>query len=151
MNYRKHRNNRTNLFFMEILSSILILSLCMTICIRLFSASWQNRKQAREWNHIQELIINVSELFKTCSDSASVFSEYLPNGMIDNDSMVYYYNSDWTISDSSDSFYQMCLIPSFDETEKKLEIAFYQNDTELYKTEIRYPIFSVLEKEAVHE
>ena len=42
--------SRTSLFLMELILSILLFSLCSTVCVRLFTQSWQMQKKAEALN-----------------------------------------------------------------------------------------------------
>jgi len=54
-------HSKSSLFLMEMILSILILALTCTACIRIFAAAKTQRKEARELNHIQELVTSAGE------------------------------------------------------------------------------------------
>lgn len=49
-------HSKSSLFLIEMILSILILALTCTICVRIFAAAKTQREEARELNHIQELV-----------------------------------------------------------------------------------------------
>lgn len=50
-----YNHSKSTLFLMEMILSILILSLTCTACVQIFAAARNNREKARQYNHIQEL------------------------------------------------------------------------------------------------
>ena len=49
-------HSKSSLFLIEMILSILILALTCTVCVRIFAAAKTQREEARELNHIQELV-----------------------------------------------------------------------------------------------
>lgn len=140
--------SKSSLFLMELISSVLILSLCTTVCIRIFAASWEARKQAREWNHIQECITNAAEILEATSGTEEEFLSFLPDGRIDNSSVLYYYDSAWNPVEAENAVYEMRIVPKITDIGKEIQITFSgylsQEDTVLYETSIRYPVLPSL-------
>ncbi|MBR2527393.1 MAG: hypothetical protein IKE58_02835 [Blautia sp.] len=62
--HRIRSHSKSNLFLMEMILCLLFLSLTCSVCIRLFAAAYENRRQARNLNHIQEYSTTVAELLK---------------------------------------------------------------------------------------
>ena len=52
-----YNHSKSTLFLMEMILSILILSLTCTACVQIFAAARNNREKARQYNHIQELTV----------------------------------------------------------------------------------------------
>ena len=63
-------HSKSSLFLMEMILSILILALTCTACIRIFAAAKTQRKEARELNHIQELVTSAGETLEGWTDSS---------------------------------------------------------------------------------
>ncbi len=57
-------HSKSSLFFIEMILSILILALTCTVCVRIFAAAKTQREEARELNHIQELVTSAAKLWK---------------------------------------------------------------------------------------
>lgn len=144
---KKYPSSRSSLFLIELILSVLILALCTTVCIRIFAASWQDRRQAREWNHIQELLTNTAEIFEATDGSAEALLQYLPSGSIDNGEVLYYYTSVWDSADAENAVYKLSLYPQTFDDWKSLQISFFHLDkneaTLLYETELHVPVFSI--------
>ena len=54
-------HSKSSLFLIEMILSILILALTCTVCVRIFAAAKTQREEARELNHIQELVTSAGE------------------------------------------------------------------------------------------
>ena len=67
-------HSKSSLFLMEMILSILILALTCTACIRIFAAAKTQRKEARELNHIQELVTSAGETLEGWDGQLSSFT-----------------------------------------------------------------------------
>jgi hypothetical protein len=54
-------HSKNSLFLVELIFSLLFLSLSCAICLQVFAAAYTNRMEARQWNHIQELTTTAGE------------------------------------------------------------------------------------------
>lgn len=144
------QDHKSSLFLLEMIFSILVLALCSAACIRLFAVSWQNRREARAWNHIQELTINFSEILEAGDGSMDSFLTFYPEGERSSKSLLYYYDLSFQPAQDTDAVYQLEVSPSLSQGEKSITLRFLQApDTLLYEKEIRYPVFSSEEEEEV--
>ena len=55
-------HSKTSAFPHEMLFVLLFLGLACSICVQLFASSYLYRTNAREYNHIQELLTSVGEI-----------------------------------------------------------------------------------------
>ena len=60
-------HSKSSLFLIEMILSILILALTCTVCVRIFAAAKTQREEARELNHIQELVTSAGETLEAVS------------------------------------------------------------------------------------
>ena len=67
-------HSKSSLFLIEMILSILILALTCTVCVRIFAAAKTQREEARELNHIQELVTSAGE---TLEGSAFIIYQYI--------------------------------------------------------------------------
>lgn len=135
-----------SLFLIELILSILILSLSAAICLPVFASAWENRKKAREWKQIQEIVTNASELLEASDGRAETYLENLPFGVIDKENVLYYYDAMWMPADSADAVYTCSLTPSLTDTKKALHIQVFSSGSTndlLYEIEVSYPVFSI--------
>ena len=164
---QKSQGSRSGLFLIELILSLLVLSLVSTVCIRLFAASWENRKTAREWNHIQELTVNAAEILEAGNGSAEEFAVMFASGgfttagaedalteeltedaltgeLAENvfaDSHVeFYFNSGWQPCTEADASYVLQIQLLHESWSKGMELTFLNSAGDiLYQQEIRYP------------
>ena len=146
MSYKKP-NSGNSLFLIEMLFSLLILALACAACIRIFAASEINRQTARELNHIQELVISVGEMTEGWDGEISSVEALFPGGSFSGTTGTYYYNKDWELCDSQDSFYRMELSLNASHQKKTADICIFSNPEKiLYQTTFSFP-FLLNEKE----
>ena len=60
---KSRHNSGTSLFLMEMILTLLFLSLSSAACIQIFAAARKSRLQAEQWNQIQALTTSVGEAF----------------------------------------------------------------------------------------
>lgn len=150
-------HSKTSLFLMEMILSLLFLSLAACVCVQIFVSAKSAREQAREWNHIQELTVSVGEFLEGSKGTPEEFLSLYPMGQQQENHLSYYFDSSWNLLShkelSSDavehSSYQYCMKLTFlsEKREKKVLLHFYKKEQELYQQEISFPLFS-LRKEA---
>lgn len=133
-------HSKSSLFLMEMLLSLLILALACTACVRLFAAARLQRQMAREYNHIQELIISAGELLEGWDGQSDSFALLLPYGEKEGDVLVCCYDQNWQNCSLEAAAYRMELLPTLLETEKQAQLTFYNaSGTELYGITLRFP------------
>jgi hypothetical protein len=137
---RRQSLGHSGLFLLELLFCILILLLCSTACIRLFAAAWQNRSDARAYNHIEELTTNFCEIFEGSDGTMDDILRFYETGCPEETSLLYYYDRSWNDAKQEDAVYTLTLTPSVSEKEKTLHLVFSgADDSILYELEVRYP------------
>ena len=139
-------HSKTSLFLMEMIISLLILSLTACICVQIFAKAKSAREQAREWNHIQELTVTAGEFLEGSNGSPEEFLSLYPEGYSEEGSLLYYYDSQWNTSSESDSRYCMELIFSQEPKEKTVSLSFYEKEELLFQKNISFPLFSAREE-----
>lgn len=73
-----YNHSKSTLFLMEMILSILILSLTCTACVQIFAAARNNREKARQYNHIQELTVCAEEVLEGWDGRNETFTDLLP-------------------------------------------------------------------------
>jgi hypothetical protein len=126
---------------MEMFFSLAILALAGTVCIQIFFLAYTSRRQAREWNHIQEITTSVGEILEgTLADADSILT-LLPGGEKDGETLFYSYDREWNICSSDQSFYSLKLIFAHEKQKKQASLTFTDRQgQELYQTDISFPI-----------
>lgn len=133
-------HSKTGLFLMEMILSLLILSLASAACIQIFGAAYKNRAKARELNHIQELTLTVGEILEGCDGKAGTILALLPEGTTENGILKYYYDTNWQSCTAADAVYQMHLSPTDNALKKGGNLSFYDAaGNELYNLSLRFP------------
>lgn len=139
---------KTPLFLMEMILSLFILSLAAAVCVQIFAAAHQNQQKARDWNHIQELTIAMSELLEGSDGNPQFFLANLPGGMAKGNLLAYYYDKDWIPCEESAYTYQMTAALTTSSADKAMQLSFLdKKGNSLYRLNVRYPCLKVLEKE----
>ena len=135
---------------MELILSLLILSVAASACVQVFAAAWQDRRKAREWNHIQELVICASEILEGSDGSPEAFLAHLPGGNAEGHTLTYSYDGDWNLSSPQTAVYQLTAVLEAGEQIKKIGLSFLTVETGeiLYQLEVQYPI--LLNKKELH-
>lgn len=137
---RKSFGSRSSLFLIELILSLLVFALVSTVCIRFFGASWKNRTAAREWNHIQELTVNASEILEAGDGRIEDFCLLFPDGVIKDSGMDIFYDSRWASCDEEHAVYTLQLQITLEKYTKTMDVVFLdKNGNVLYQQEIRYP------------
>lgn len=121
-------HSKSSLFLMEMIFSLLFLALVSAICVRIFAASYQNRRQAREWNHIQELVTSAGEILEGSDGTADAFLTFLPNGEKNEKSLSYYYDKRWNPCARENALYRMTVTLTPSAKEKTAAVAFFRTD-----------------------
>lgn len=135
-------HSKSGLFLMELIISLLFLSLTCTMCIRLFADARLSQKKAQELNHIRELTTSVGEILEGSSPEPEIFSSLLSGGTISGDTVDFYYDNTWSSCDAENAAYQMQLCLSEDSFEKEAGLSFFDSSGEvLYTQTIRFPLF----------
>ena len=118
-------HSKTGLFLMEMILSLLILSLAGAACVQVFASAYKSRLKAREFNHIRELTENVGEIIEGCDGEARTILDLLPDGIEENGMLTYYYDNTWQPSPAAGAAYQMSLTLSHSIYEKGGILSFY--------------------------
>lgn len=144
-------HSKTSLFLMEMLFVLLFLGLACSICVQLFASSYLYRINAREYNHIQELLTSVGEILEGTDGTAEVFDTIFPDGISDGQTLRYYYDKSWTTVSEEEAVYQMTLDFSKTKEKKSVKTDFTRRSSErewqeLYQLTITYPVIPVKEE-----
>lgn len=94
-------HSKSGLFLMEMIVSLLFLALTVSVCIRIFAASWANETKARNLNHIQELTVKAGEILEGTDGSAEQFLALMPDGTVTDNAASGTLASDNSTVDSS--------------------------------------------------
>lgn len=139
-------HSKTSLFLTEMIISLLVLSLAACVCVQLFAGAKVTRERAREWNHIQELTVTVGEFLEGSDGTAEEFVDIFPEGIMDGENLLYYYDSNWNFSSEEEHTY--CMKVTFrQETRKKaVLLSFFKKETLLSEQETCFPVFSTREE-----
>lgn len=136
-------HSKSGLFLMELILSLLFLSLASSVCIRLFADARVCQKKARELNHIRELTTSVGEILEGSRPEPEAFAALLPGGTISGNLVEYSYDAAWKPCRAEDAAYQMELLLSEAASEKKAVLTFRNRSGEtLFTQTIRYPRFT---------
>ena len=86
---KSQHNSSTSLFLMEMILTLLFLSLCSAACIQIFAAARKNRIQAEQWNQIQALTTSVGEALEGSNGSPKQLLALLPDGTQTDNSLIW--------------------------------------------------------------
>lgn len=137
---RSHTTSGSGLFLIELILSLLIFSLVSVICIRIFALSWQNRKMARAWNHVQEITENVTELLKAGDGSPESFSLLFPEAEYYEAGLKIWYDLHWQPSTPEEGKWQMILAVLPGDGTKEVRLLFLTDRQEILAVQtIRLP------------
>lgn len=138
---KKNLSDRSSsLFLMELLLSVLILSLCSAVCVRVFSASYENKKKARDLNHIQEYTVNLTELLEGTDGTAETVQSFYPDTILVGNTLYGYFDSSWNPAASAEAAYYYKAVFERDERIRSLQLSFFSSDhVLLYETEVHFP------------
>lgn len=139
-------HSKTSLFLMEMIISLLILSLTSCICVQIFASVKNTREQARTWNHIQEMTVNVGEYLEGCDGIVEEFLTLYPNGILNKEELYYFYDSNWNPSDESEYRYYLKLRFKHENRKKSVLLTFFNKEEFLYEREICFPLFTSREE-----
>lgn len=144
-------HSKSSLFLMEMILSILILTITSTACVRIFAVAKVQRQEARELNHIQELTTSVGEALEGWNGELSSFTQIFGEAgkKTDSDSsktqkhsvlLDYYYDSTWNSCNKNSAEYTMTVQLETSPSEKTAELNFYNSqDKNLYHLSIVFP------------
>lgn len=134
-------HSKSGLFLMEMILSLLILSLTAAACIQVFAAARTCHREAREWNHIQELTTCAGEILEGSNGSQEAFLTLLPGGTIEDGRLLYLYDSQWQICSPEEAVYQFSVTLTVTEKEKQAVLTFLNVQGEsLYEQLVRFPV-----------
>ena len=148
-------HSKSSLFLIEMILSILILALTCTVCVRIFAAAKTQREEARELNHIQELVTSAGETLEGWNGQLSSFISIFGQPSKTSGALLqYYYDDSWNPCTENSAEYTMTIQPAASETEKTADINFYNSQHDnLYQLSVTFlsvgipsmcTIFSVL-------
>ena len=126
-------DHRSSYFLIEMILCLLFFSLCCTVCVRIFAEAWQKRTEARDLNHMQELITAAGETLMAWSgDDGGYLSLLLQEGYPFREekdkSLILTMDRNWEDCAAEESFWEMKIIPGSDETEKTAVLSFTRSD-----------------------
>ena len=130
---------------MEMIFVLLFLGLTCGICVQLFAASYTARQNARESDHIQELITDSGEILEGTDGTVDSFLALLPDGTANGSTVRYFFDKQWQSTSSENAVYEMTVTLSVSDTEKNGDILFLKHsetdeDKQIYSQAIRYPV-----------
>ena len=136
---------KSGLFLMEMIMCLLFLGLACAICLRLFGAAYLLREEARVNNHIQEIIVNTSELLEGWDGSPDTFEDRLRDlGMSASGSEVqskdpdtgtsaaggeafqFFYTRRWVPCSLQEAYYAVEAVLFKDRLENTMKLDFYR-------------------------
>lgn len=140
-------HSKSGLFLMEMIFALLILSISSSICIQIFAAASLSREQAREYNHIREWNVTVGEFLEGSNGTAAEFLTFFPDGVLEDDTIRYYFNHDWKTADASARY---CVELSFvpDTRKKQVTYSCYKEKELFYQQELSFPLFTYGKEDA---
>ena len=101
-------HSKSSLFLIEMILSILILALTCTICVRIFAAAKTQREEARELNHIQELVTSAGETLEGWNGQLSSFISIFGQPSKTSGALLqYYYDDSWNPCTENSAEYTM--------------------------------------------
>ena len=134
-------HSRSGLFLMEMILSLLILALTSAVCIRIFAAAHSSQKQAREWNHIEELTVSAGEILEGTDGSPEAFLSLMPGGSLSDGRILYFFDSRWKACAESGAAYRFSVTLSSDSRSREAALSFQDPKGEvLYEQTIRFPL-----------
>lgn len=139
-------HSRNSLFLMEMIISLLFLSLMCSACIQIFAQAYFARKEARNLNHMQELIITSGEILEGTDGSVEAFCRLLPDGIISENTITYYFDQNWEICIEKEADFVFS-IELFKTDKKKTGTLLFQDSKEniLKELKIQFPILQITE------
>ncbi len=134
-------HSKSGLFLMEMILSLLILSLTAAACIQVFSAARICHREAREWNHIQELTTTAGEILEGSDGSQEAFLSLLPGGNVSGEKLLYTYDSKWRSCAPENAGYCFLITLTVTERKKQASLEFENSlgDT-LFEQTICFPV-----------
>lgn len=133
-------HSRSSLFLMEMLISLVIFALACTACVKIFAFAKLSRQQAREWNHIQELTSNTGEFLEGWDKNPDSFLTFFPEGLKQEDSYNYYYDTAWKSCPPDKAYYKMNVYLICKDRKKTARLYFSTiSGNTLYETELSFP------------
>lgn len=141
--------SKTSLFLMEMIISLLILSLTSCICVQIFGEARSLRERARQWNHVQELLVTAGEFLEGSSGTSEEYLALFPEGIEKDGHLYYYYDRFFESSSQENARYTMDLLFSRGKRQKSVIVSFYKKEELFFSQEITFPLFGN-GKEALH-
>ncbi len=126
-------DHRSSYFLIEMILCLLFFSLCCTVCIRIYTAAWQKRTEARDMNHMQELITAAGETLMAWSGNdggylSLLLQEGYPFREEKGGCLSLSMNRNWESCDAKDRYWEMKIVPGSDGTEKTAVLSFIRTD-----------------------
>ena len=139
---------KSGLFLMEMIMCLLFLGLACAICLRLFGAAYLLREEARLNNHIQEIIVNTSELLEGWDGSPDTFEDRLrdlgisaasvsevqgidPDTGIpaeNGDTIQFFYTRRWVPCSLQEAYYAVEAVLKKERLENTMNLNFYRTE-----------------------
>ena len=133
-------HSKSGLFLMEMIFSLLILSLAAAACIRIFAAADRVQREAREWNHIQELTTTAGEILEGSDGKPDTFLELMEGGTQKENTLTYLYDRAWTPCSPGQEAYTLTVSFSGDSRIKEASLVFLKGEQqELYTITLCFP------------
>lgn len=133
-------HSRAGLFLTEMIFSILVLALTSAVCIQLFASARSNQKEARNWNHIEELIISAGEIMEGTDGNPDQFLNLMPEGELSGNNLLYFYDSQWAPCSETNAVWKLTVSLSHASDYKQAVLAFQNTDgTLVHQQTIRFP------------
>ncbi len=141
--HKLYNHSKSTLFLIELILSILILSLTCTACVEIFAAAKKDRQKARELNHIQELVVSAGEVLEGWDGNISTYNELFPCSTQSKNTLQYFYDSQWQLCQKENSSYTLTIHLKTTDLVKKADLCFTDaGNTELFRTSVSFPFQS---------
>ncbi len=109
--HKMRTHNKNSLFLMELLLSLLFLSLSCAAVLRPFAAAYKNRTEARRNNHIQTLATSTAELLEGWDGDYLLLADMFPDAAESTGCLVTYYDKSWEVCSKKEHQYQLLIYP----------------------------------------
>lgn len=138
---KSQHNSGSSLFLMEMIMALLFLALSCAACVQIFAAARTNRLKAEQLNQIQTLTTSVGEVLEGTDGSADEILNLIPDGIQENSTINWYYDSTWQICTQDSAAYVMTFTPDASSLEKSGTLTFRRtsDNTELYQISLSFP------------
>ena len=132
---RKHRPQKSSLFLLEIMLNLLFFVILVMVCLQLFLKAHHLSKDTTLLHRAVTVCTSIAEVYQSNLDKADILETIYPEALILNDTVLIYFDSNFTACSEFESIYRVFVSEKKDDDMITIRFLRKNDTTVIYELE----------------